>query len=176
LARGLDRAEAATVLMLTAVWLVALPIVATVASVRWADAAAESSAQQHTLTAVEAVVEQNVQMPIGAADAAPVWITAPVSWTGPGGRPGAGIVEVPVTAAVGDHVTVWLDGAGRSVAAPPSAEALAGTAILTGAGGWLLIGLALLVLGWLVRRRLDRRRLSAWGQEWAQVEPGRHPV
>jgi hypothetical protein len=175
LARGVDRVEAVVVLVLTAIWLVALPIAATMASLSWADAAARASEQQQSLTAAEAVVEQGVPLPIGAADAAPVWITAPVSWTGPGGHPGTGTVEVPATAAAGDHVTVWLDGAGRLVPAPPSPEALAGTTILIGAGGWLLIGLSLLVLGRLIRRRLDRRRLSAWGQEWAQVEPGRHP-
>ena len=37
LARGVDRAEAAVVLILLTLWLVALPIVATVGSVSWAD-------------------------------------------------------------------------------------------------------------------------------------------
>ena len=175
LARGIDRVEAAVVLILIVGWLVALPIVATVASVRWADAAADAAQQEQSLRSVQATVEQNVQAPIGSSDVAPVWITAPVSWTGPGGQPATGVVDVPATAVAGDHVTVWLDGAGRIVPAPRSPEALAGLAMLAGAGTWILIGLLALLVGWAVRRRLDRRRLRAWGQEWALVEPGRHP-
>jgi len=175
LARGVDRAEAAVVLILISLWLVALPIVATVGSVSWADAAARSAEQQRSLASVQGVVEQNAQVPIGAGEATPVWIAAPVSWTGSDGQQATGIVEVPATAVVGDHVTVWLDGAGRVVPAPTSSESLAGLTMLVGAGTWILIGLVMFVLGWTIRRRLDRRRWRAWGQEWAQVEPGRHP-
>jgi hypothetical protein len=175
LARGVDRIESAVTLILIALWLVTLPIVATVASVRWADASADATQRQQALRSVQAMVEQNVQVPIGAIDVAPVWITASVSWTGSDGRPATGVVEVPATAVVGDHVTVWLDGAGRIVPPPASPEALAGLTMLAGAGSWILLGLLALLVGWAVRRRLDRRRLRAWGQEWAQVEPGRHP-
>jgi len=93
----------------------------------------------------------------------------------PDGQEATGVAEVAATAAAGDHVTVWLDSAGRIVPAPASSESLAGLTLLVGAGTWILIGLVMLVLGWAVRRRLDRRRWRAWGQEWAQVEPGRHP-
>lgn len=175
LARGIDRVEAAIVLILISLWLVSLPIVATIASVRWADDSARSAEQLRSLTAVQATVQQNVQTPIGSADAAPVLITAPVSWTGSDGQLATGIVEVPATAVVGDHVTIWLDGAGRVVTPPPSPEALAGLMMVGGAGTWVLVGLLAFLVGWAVRRRLDRRRLRAWGQEWAQVEPGRHP-
>jgi hypothetical protein len=175
LARGVDRAEAAVVLILLTLWLVALPIVATVGSVSWADSSARSAEQQRSLASVQAVVEQDAQLPIGAGEATPVWITVPVSWTGSDGQQATGVAEVAATAAAGDHVTVWLDSAGRIVPAPASSESLAGLTLLVGAGTWILIGLVLLVLGWAVRRRLDRRRWRAWGQEWAQVEPGRHP-
>ena len=175
LARAVDRVEAALVLSLLAIWLVALPVVATVASTRWADASARSAEQLRSLTAVQAIIEQDAQVPIGAADVTPVSITAPVSWTGPGGQPATGVTDVPASAVAGDHVTVWLDATGRLVHAPESPTALAGLAMLLGAGSWILIGMLLLLVGWAVRRRLDRRRLRAWGQEWAQVEPGRHP-
>lgn len=175
LARGLDRAEAAVVLLLVAVWLVTLPIVATVGSVRLADASAEAALQRQSETPVQAVVQQSVQLPIGSADAPPLWVTAPARWTGADGQPATGVVEVPATAAAGDRVTVWLDDAGRVVPAPASADALAGLTIVAGAGSWFLIGVLILLVGWAVRHRLDRRRLRAWEREWSQVEPGRHP-
>lgn len=175
LARGVDRAESAVVLLLIVLWMAALPVVATIASARWSDAAGQSAADQRSLTAVAAVVDRSAQVPVGATDAAPVWIPAPVRWTGSDGRPATGITDVPASAVAGDRVTVWLNPAGRVVPAPPSPAALAGLAVLLGAGSWLLIGLLLLGAGWTVRRRLDRRRLRAWGHEWAQVEPGRHP-
>lgn len=175
LARRVDRAEAGTVLLLIVLWLAALPLVATIGSERWSDAAARSAGQQRSLTAVTAVVDQNAQVPVGATDGVPVWIPAPVSWTGSDGRPATGIADVSASAVAGDPVTVWLDAAGRIVAPPPSPAALAGLAVLLGAGSWVLIGLLLLLAGWAVRRRLDRHRLRAWGHEWAKVEPGRHP-
>lgn len=175
LARGVDRVEAGAVLLLIVFGLVALPVVATVASATWSDAAQRSAAERRSLTAVAAIVDQSAQLPLGTTDGAPVWIPAPVRWTGADGHRHTGVTDVPASAVAGDPVTVWLDPAGRIVSPPPGPAALAGLAVLVGAGSWILIGLLLLGAGWGVRRRLDRHRLRAWGREWAQVEPGRHP-
>lgn len=175
LARGVDRAEAAMVLLLILLGVAALPVVATLVSARWSDAAEKSAAQRRSLTAVVAIVDRSAQVAVGATDGTPVWLPAPVSWTGPDGRRVSGVTDVPASAVAGSPVTVWLDPAGRIVAPPAGPVALAGLAVLVGAGSWILIGLVLFVAGWAARRRFDRGRLRAWGQEWAQVEPGRHP-
>lgn len=175
LARKIDRVEAAVVLVLAAIWLATLPIIATVGSVRLADATAQSDQQRGSSTAVQAIVEQDVQVPVGAADAPALWVAAPVRWVGPDGRPVTGVVDVPGIASAGDHITVWLDRAGRVEPAPTSTAALAGLTMMVGVGSWILIGLLMLAIGWTVRLRLDHRRLHAWEREWAQVEPGRHP-
>lgn len=175
LARRSDRVEAALVLILVVVWLVSLPVVATIGSVRWADAVARSADQLRMLTTVQAVVEQTEPVTPGMAGPPPMSIIAPVSWTGSDGQLATGVVEVPASAGVGDRVPIWLDGAGRVVPAPPSPEALAGLTVFVGAVTWILLGLLMLLVGWGTRRRLDRRRLRAWAQEWAAVEPGRHP-
>lgn len=175
LARGVDRVEAAVVLLLIVLAAAAVPVVAVVASASWSDAAAQSAAERRSLTAVAAIVDRSAQLPVGGTDGAPVWIPAPVSWTGSDGRRVTGVADVPAAAVAGDPVTIWLDPAGRIVPPPPGPAALAGLAVLVGAGSWVLIGLLLAGAGWAVRRRLDRLRLRAWGREWAEVEPGRHP-
>jgi hypothetical protein len=43
-------------------------------------------------------------------------------------------------------------------------------AVLIAVSGWLGFGLLLVGLWWLLRARLDRRRWSAWAQEWERFE------
>ncbi len=122
---------------------------------------------------VQAVLVEN------ARDAAPapvsedgdggVW--AKVRWTAPDGTARTGRAEVEPGSRAGTDVTVWNDDSGRLVSAPPEGAeagfqiAMAGIMVSIGTGGLVLLG------GWAVRSRLQRRVLAEWEAEWRQVEP-----
>ncbi|MFI1422219.1 hypothetical protein ACH4VX_30470 [Streptomyces sp. NPDC020731] len=98
-----------------------------------------------------------------------VW--AKVRWTAADGTGRTGRAEVDPGSPAGTGVTVWTDPAGRLVPAPPDgAEArfqsvMAGVTVAVAAGGLVLLG------GWLVRARLQLRRMAEWEAEWRRVEP-----
>ncbi|MFF1273240.1 hypothetical protein ACFVZC_07500 [Streptomyces marokkonensis] len=98
-----------------------------------------------------------------------VW--AKVRWTAPDGTARTGRAEVEPGSRAGTEATVWNDTAGRLVSAPPEgAEAgfqivMAGVTVAVATGGLVLLG------GWLVRSRLQWRRLAEWEAEWRRVEP-----
>lgn len=98
-----------------------------------------------------------------------VW--AKVRWTASDGTDRTGRAEVDPGSPAGTGVTVWTDPAGRLVSAPPDgAEAgfqtvMAGITVAVATGGLVLLG------GWLVRARLQLRRLAEWEAEWRRVEP-----
>ncbi|MFC9890750.1 Rv1733c family protein [Streptomyces pilosus] len=98
-----------------------------------------------------------------------VW--AKVRWTAPDGAVRTGRAEVGAGTKAGTEVTVWNDRAGRLASAPPEgAEArfqvvMAGTTVAVATGGLVVLG------GWLLRSRLQWRRLAEWEAEWQRVEP-----
>ena len=144
MARGVDRAEAALTWILMANWLMALPILAVIGSVQWADLQARADAQASSLVA---------------------------TWVGRNGLDVTGPVSPAPGARAGEHLTIWLDPDGAIVAAPMSATDAAVQAVVIVTFGWTVLGLLLGAAWWVARRHFDRRRWQAWAQEWERVEP-----
>jgi hypothetical protein len=97
-------------------------------------------------------------------------VLAPATWTAPDGTVHSGLIAVAAGTPAGTAVRVWTDARGDPVAAPDRAQA-ATDATVAGAGA--ATGTVLLfAAAWLVlRRALDRRRMAAWRDGWAEVEP-----
>ncbi|MFR9799801.1 hypothetical protein ACL02U_28475 [Streptomyces sp. MS06] len=98
--------------------------------------------------------------------------SAAVRWTTPDGTVHTGRTLVRSGLPAGATVEVWLDSGGALTTRPASStEASVEAAVFGGAAALGLAGLAW-GTGAVVRWRLDRRRIDAWGSEWAVVEPG----
>lgn len=171
LARRIDRTEATVTWTLVAVFLLSLPILATIASVQWGNLSAEAAAEESAATAVDAVLTSDATYPVSAYRSSPGDVTAQATWTGRNGLVGGGEIDVMPGARTGDHVVVWLDQAGDRVAAPMTTTDAAIEAALIGVSGWVGLGLLLAGVWWVVRRRLDRHRWRAWAQEWECAGP-----
>lgn len=123
--------------------------------------------------AVPAVLTQDAAdaAPAAVSDEGRVRVLAIVRWTAPDGTGRTGRAEVQPGDKAGSTVTVWTDPDGRLVSEPPDGvEAgfqivMAGVTVAVAFGGLTLCG------GWLVRNRMQRRRLAEWEAEWRQVEP-----
>ena len=172
LARGVDRAEAIFIVGLLMIWLLTLPLIATVASVEWTSIDSRLAADRVTDIAVDAVL---------TGDASPILVTreaigattASAYWTGRDGQPTSGVVHVAAGARSGEHITVWLDATGKVVAQPMSSVAAAGLTALAAGIAWLGLGLTMIGIWWAVRRRFDRLRWIEWEREWKAFTSGR---
>lgn len=92
-------------------------------------------------------------------------------WTTRDGREVQGRVVVSTDHVAGDIVSVWLDRAGRVVAAPidPTSASLVGW---TWGLAVVLAGWAVLALLWTgVRAWTEHHNATTWAREWAMVEP-----
>lgn len=98
-------------------------------------------------------------------------VLAQASWHAPDGMPRSGVVTAPAGAPKGSLVRVWTDPEGNLAGPPLDAGQITGQADLAGAAA--AGGLALLLLSetMIVRRILDRRRMSAWDADWTVTEP-----
>jgi len=66
---------------------------------------------------------------------------------------------------------VWLDAEGRLVPAPATADQVRVQGAVLGGVAAVGTGSAVLLVGWGVCGRLERRRLDQWDAEWARVGP-----
>jgi hypothetical protein len=165
--RRVDRVQAWAGLVALAVLVVAGPVLAWTAGSRaYAGAAAWAPAFP-----ARAVLDRDAPIPAAAYPMVVLpEVIAPATWTAPDGTVHSGLIQVAAGTPAGTAVRVWTDARGDPVAAPDRARA-ATDATVAGAGA--ATGTALLLAAaWLVlRRTLDRRRLAAWRDGWAEVEP-----
>ena len=92
-----------------------------------------------------------------------------VRWTAADGSTHTGRTRVSATAHAGSRMTVWTDRHGALTPRPPSRT---DAALQSALGGfWAGAATAGVVMGgaWLVRARLDHRRMDQWAEEWAQA-------
>jgi hypothetical protein len=120
---------------------------------------------------VRGVLTEAAPGPLGPYHGENTWTEPePARWTFDG-RPQHGLVPAPAGAPAGSTVTVDLTKTGQVQAPPLSAEQLRDR-IDTGVFVTMIaIGGLLLVLKWLARRYLDKRRIASWESEWLSVGP-----
>lgn len=92
-------------------------------------------------------------------------------WHTPDGAVRTGPVDVSPGMTAGTTVPIWVDGAGRPVAAPLTADQAYWRGVLTVTmvlvAAFTLITVAYLLTHWLC----ERRRIAEWATEWRLIEP-----
>lgn len=170
MARPVDRSEAAWTWVLLVIWVLAVPLLAVIGSTQWTNLQAQAASQSRSLTSVQATLLQDASYELSAYRSIPTGVTAQATWVGPTGLPVTGAVTPVPGAHAGDHITIWLGPDGSVVDPPLTGVDATVEAVLIAVSGWLGFGLLLVGLWWLLRARLDRRRWSAWAQEWERFE------
>jgi len=173
LARAADRAESTARLLLTVLWLCTLPVFVVVGSSVWQGVSATAEAQQQGGMATTAELLQDA--PAITTDGQDVvvyqLVPVPARWVAPDGSERTGTVTTAAGGRNGARVEIWVDRTG-DVTAPPVPLSSSAVLIITGTvvaalawGGLLMAAL------YLLRGRLDRRRIAGWDLEWRRIEP-----
>jgi hypothetical protein len=172
LRRRSDRAETVVLGALLAAFLAVAPFAAHAAGSRaYAVSAREAQAQRATLRQIPATLLQTPSTVISYPGAGVIPLAVDARWRAPDGRMKTGMLFVPLGATAGSTVLVWVDHAGRLAHPPlghPQLIARAQLARELAAGA---VALVLIVIGWRVRRSLDRRRMAAWDADWLATGP-----
>jgi hypothetical protein len=173
LRRGCDRAEAWVRLGLVLAFLVASPLAAIGLGHLTNDASARAAraerASEHLIPAVLLHrVSRGSDVPLYSASQL-AWAQA--KWTAPDGRQRTGEVPAPVGSRAGRPVPIWVNNSGQLVYPPIGQGQIASRVIAVVALTPAVLAVILLGVSWLVRRLLDRRRISGWATEWSAVEP-----
>ncbi len=171
LRRQVDRLEAAVVLALVAVFLIATPLIALgVGRWSWDGGVATARSERAAWHQVSAVVLRGVPRPqndpYGAAYLAQVpvrWITGGTSHTG----------QVTTTAGIraGATLTIWTKASGELTDAPLGRSQIEHQAFFAGMLAVLGFSSLLGVTALVIRRILQRRRMAAWDAEWRATGP-----
>ncbi|MFD6066922.1 MULTISPECIES: Rv1733c family protein [Amycolatopsis] len=175
LIRWSDRLEAALVIGVVLLTLLAIPFAAAVGSEAYAEGrkrAAEEAANRQETTAVLLADAPPVRVRL---DGVPLdeKVEAIARWAAPGGLIREGVVTVDAGSATGNEVRIWLDASGHPVEAPATDADALSRGIGVGAGLWL--GWLALVTGvFLVcRAALARGRAAEWAREWQRMTQDR---
>lgn len=167
LRRGSDRVETAILGLLLAAFLAGAPFAAHAAG-SWAHAASvhQVRVQQTQRHQVTATLLQD----------APAWsvYTAPdtlARWRAPDGQVRTGGLFAPGGAKAGSTMTIWVTQTGQLTDPPlPSSQIADRTRLAEGAAVGVLAVTAI-VIWWLARWSLDRRRMAAWDADWLASGP-----
>lgn len=176
LARGSDRVESASLVLVLLVALLFGPVMLALGSIVHADMVATGEEQARTRQPVVAILTRDAP-DVGAGGHGNVVAGlshVPATWTLPDGTAGSGKVPARDGMNAGTKVDIWLDGDGRVVDRPlTEADSAVGGAMVT-LSGWLTAVVLLVVAQTGLHFLLNRRRYRAWDQQWARVEPGWH--
>jgi len=170
LRRVSDRAETVVLGALLAAFLAVAPFAAHAAgSWGYQSAARQAQAQRASLAQVTATLLRASPVLSGYASTSGFAVEA--RWRAPDGPVRTGELFVTADVAAGHSTRIWVDRTGRLTGPPLSGDQMTGRAQL--AAGVAVGGLAavLATAGWLVRRSLDRRRLSGWDAGWLANGP-----
>jgi hypothetical protein len=161
LVRASDRLEALAVLAVFGTALIALPVAAQAGTLVYDAGARTATEQAHSRHSVQAVaVEGSSSMPADFDN--PAYVRA--QW-----REGTKLrteqVVTPATVTAGQPLTIWLDNAGKVVAAPLTIEDAELSAAAAAATVWAVIVICSALVAFGIRRRLDHSRDRAWERE-----------
>ena len=170
LRRPVDRSEARVIAGLLVIFLIAAPLVAVLGvHLSYAASLREMHVQRSWREVTATLVENATDSSATTGGAwAPV---AEASWTAPDGHARHGILAVDGSARAGQHVTIWVDGAGQPTMSPMPRIGAVLSAVTVGLSAPAFLALLLILAGWIVRLVLNRRRLADWETEWNTVEP-----
>lgn len=173
LRRGSDRAEAWLRIGLVVVFLIASPLAAIglgkLTSAASASAARAQAASERQVTAV--LLDKVARAADDPLYGSTGFVWARARWTAPDGRQRRGEVPAPVGSRAGRTVSIWVDSTGELVYPPIGESQIASRVIAVIALTPAVLGVVLLIVLWLARSALDRRRLKDWAAEWSAVEP-----
>lgn len=123
--------------------------------------------QRHARHATTAVLTENAAVPVTYGTRQ----RAQVRWPLPRGATRTGWARVDAGLKTGDRTTIWLDDRGTPVTKPISASTALLEAAGTGTGAGLGICAVALIGCKITTASTNRRRMTRWAAEWAQVGP-----
>lgn len=174
LARGVDRAEAAVVVVVVLLALVLVPVLLTLGSVIHGGLVEQG--RREAATRHETVAVLTADAPVTVAGTPGMVVSAKVKvaarWELADGTTRTGRVEADEGLHAGAQVRIWVDDTGTPTAAPLSTQDATAMGVLVAVMGWLAATGVLAVIWWLLHRVFDRRRYRAWDEEWARLGPG----
>ena len=172
LARAADRAEAIARVLLTAVWLCAIPVMIIVASSVWhsVSVAAESAQQSRIATTAQLLEDAPAMTTDDQGVVAYQLVQVAARWVAPDGSERTGTVPA-AGGRSGERIEVWVDRSGEITPAPVPLSTSAVLIITVTVGAVLAWGALLMAAQFLIRGRLDRRRIAGWDIEWQRIEP-----
>lgn len=167
LRRRWDRAEAAILGGLLAVFVIGGTLAALIGG-RWAYDAAlrvrhDELAASHRVPAV--LLTTASQQPSGYYASAKAW------WRTPDGARHTGEVSALQGTAAGTTVKVWVTADGRLTGPPLQPMQVQGQGVLAGVLAVMAVALVLSGAGLAVHSAAERRRMSAWDDEWRAIGP-----
>jgi nitrate reductase gamma subunit len=167
LRRGSDRAETVVLAALLAAFLAGAPFAAhTAGSLAYATYGREAQAQRAVLRQVPATLLQAPPTVTAIPGAGVIPLGVNARWRAPDGQLRTGLLFVPSGATAGSTVPVWVNQVGQLADPPLGRAQLATRAQLARELTAGTLAVVLIVIGWLARRSLDRRRMAAWDADW----------
>lgn len=172
LRRTSDRVETVVLLVLTIVFLAAAPFAGQAAGA-WARGAAYrvQIAQEASWSQVPAVVLKVTWEPSGVGGYAGYQPEAQARWTAPNGKALTGQIPVTAGTAVGATVRVWVNRDGQLTNPPIQDSQVTGQGHFAEGLSVVTLGVFLIVVGALIHRALDKRRMAAWDADWRATGP-----
>lgn len=168
LRRGCDRAEAAVLAGLLALFIVAVPLAAVIVGGRvYAGEVRAQRAEQASWRQVPAVLLAAAPASGYEGDRALVRAV----WTAPDGTRRAGAVTAPPGTPSGRTVRLWVDASGQPTGQPLTADDAISRAVTLAVATAVGTGAAILGSAAAVRWVFFRRRVAAWDAEWRAVAP-----
>ena len=171
LRRRSDRAESAVLAMLFVVFLAAAPFVSEACGASVHATAGQVQRAQRTWRRVPALLlkpEPGEPVTTGFGVYFP---EAPARWTAPDGKVLTGEVPVRLGAAAGTTERVWVTREGQLTGPPLGDSEVSAEAGFAAVLGVVSLAVALTLVGGLVRRALDKRRMAFWEAAWLTTGP-----
>jgi hypothetical protein len=137
----------------------------------WGHGSAARQAQALRASLVQVTATLLWSAPILAGYGSGSGFAAEARWRAPDGPVRTGELFVTPDAAASHRTRIWVDQTGRLTNPPLSGDQMTGRAQLAAGVAVGSLAAVLAMAGGLVRRSLDRRRLSGWDTEWLANGP-----
>lgn len=171
LRRPSDRAESAVLAVLFVVFFATAPFVSQACGASVQAIAQRVQRAQQTWRQVPAVLLNPAPGAPASSSFGAYFPDVPARWTAPDGKVVTGDVPVVPDEAAGTTVRVWVTRDGQLTEPPLQDSQVSGQAHLAAVLGVAGLAVALTLIGALVRRALDKRRMASWDAAWLATGP-----